>query len=210
MFHYCTSLETLKLTNFATTTTTALTDIAYMFYYCEKLTAIDDVSKFNTSNVTDMSNMFLGCSSLSSLDLSEFEVGKVNNTSYMFCNCSSLEKLDLSTFKTSEELNNMAYMFFNCAKLTSLDLSAFNTSNVTNMNCLFAGCNNLRYIKMMGDVSNVSDVTDMFSYVYSSGTFEYNSKYDYSKIKEALNAFIEVFSKTYGTTITWTVNAVAE
>ena len=74
---------------------------------------IKSIKKFkglDTSNVTNMSNMFSDCRSLTSLDLSSFNTSKVTD---------------------------MRYMFYGCSKLTSLDLSSFNTSNVTNMGSMF-------------------------------------------------------------------------
>ena len=40
-----------------------LTNMSYMFYECSSLTNID-LSNFNTQNVTNLGNMFNGCSSL--------------------------------------------------------------------------------------------------------------------------------------------------
>ena len=39
--------------------------MSWMFYYCESLKSLSDISKWNTNNVTDMSYMFDGCKSLS-------------------------------------------------------------------------------------------------------------------------------------------------
>ena len=39
-----------------------------MFYQCDKIIEIN-LSKFNTSQITDMSNMFAWCGLLSSLDI---------------------------------------------------------------------------------------------------------------------------------------------
>ena len=44
-----------------------ITNMSYMFYGCSSLSSLPDISKWNTSNVTHMSFMFDGCSSLSSL-----------------------------------------------------------------------------------------------------------------------------------------------
>ena len=41
-----------------------------MFYNCSKLEKIN-LSNFDTSSVTDMKEMFYGCESLTSLDLSK-------------------------------------------------------------------------------------------------------------------------------------------
>ena len=35
-------------------------------------------------------------------------------------------------------------MFWGCKSLISLDLSNFNTQNVTDMGCMFSGCNSLK------------------------------------------------------------------
>ena len=82
------------------------------------------------------SYMFNGCSSLTSLNLSNFNTNNVNNMSYMFGECSSLTSLNLSNFNTNN-VNNMSGMFGGCSSLTSLNLSNFNTNNVNNMSGMF-------------------------------------------------------------------------
>ena len=62
-----------------------------MFDGCSSLQSID-LSSFNTTNVKDMSCMFLGCDSLQSIDLSSFNTTNVKDMSSMFWGCSSLEK----------------------------------------------------------------------------------------------------------------------
>ena len=54
-----------------------------MFYQCDKIIEIN-LSKFNTSQVTDMSNMFAWCGLLSSLDISNIDTSKVINMGYIF------------------------------------------------------------------------------------------------------------------------------
>ena len=43
-----------------------ISNMSYMFSGCSTLLSLPDISKWNTNNTTDMSNMFSGCSSLSS------------------------------------------------------------------------------------------------------------------------------------------------
>ena len=50
------------------------------------------------------------------------------------------------------------------------------------MKNMFQYCNSLTEIRMGGDVSKVTNVSDMFDMVAENGTFYYNSAYDYSKI----------------------------
>ena len=47
-----------------------------MFAYCIKPRFLD-VSKFDTSNVTDMSEMFESCDGLTSLDVSKFDTSRL-------------------------------------------------------------------------------------------------------------------------------------
>ena len=65
-----------------------------------------DLSKLNTSNVTDMTTLFAGCSALTSLDLSSFDTANVVSMTNLFTDCSALTSLDLSSFDTS----NVEYM----------------------------------------------------------------------------------------------------
>ena len=50
----------------------------------------------DTSNVTDMHEMFRYCGSLTSLDLSKFNTSNVTDMNYMFGDCSALTSLDVS------------------------------------------------------------------------------------------------------------------
>ena len=128
--------------------TSNVTDMSEMFQGCSKLTALD-VSNFNTSNVTDMSEMFQGCSKLTALDVSSFNTSNVNSMAAMFKSCSGLTGLDVSSFRTSN-VTDMHDMFRGCNKLTSLNVSSFNTSNVKRMDAMFYGCSGLTSL----DVSN--------------------------------------------------------
>ena len=59
-----------------------------MFGNCSSLAIIPNISKWNTSNVTNMSYMFYGCSKLKSLLIDKWNVSNVTDMSYMFCECS--------------------------------------------------------------------------------------------------------------------------
>ncbi len=108
------------------------------FSYFKYVTSID-LSALDTSEVTNMSEMFEGCSNLTSLDVSNFEISKVTDMSSMFMSCSGLTSLDVSNFDTSNVIN-MYGMFAFCDSLTSLDVSNFDTSKVTNMVTMFCEC----------------------------------------------------------------------
>ena len=117
-----------------------------MFYGCSALTSLD-LSKWNTSRVTDMSGMFDGCSALKSLDLSGWNTSKVTVMGNMFRDCSGLTSLGLSGLDTSC-VTSMYGMFRGCSALTSLDLSGLDTSRVTDMWGMFLHCETLNEVVM--------------------------------------------------------------
>ena len=135
-----------------------------MFCGCSSLTSID-VSNFKTENVNDMAGLFDGCSALTTLDISNFTTEKVKYMGYMFSGCSGITTLDVSNFNT-ENVTEMAFIFSRCRSLTTLDLSNFNTAKVTKMNYLFENCENLRTIFVKDDW-NVSSVTESGFMFYS-------------------------------------------
>ena len=87
-----------------------------------------DLSRWDTSNITNMGKMFSECYLLTSLDLSGFDTSMVTNMSNMFNGCESLESLDMSGFDTSK-VTNMNNMFKNCSKLSNLTLGTDWASN---------------------------------------------------------------------------------
>ena len=77
-----------------------ITDMSHMFRWCNSLSSLPDISKWNTSNVNNMSEMFYYCKSLSSLpDISKWNTSNVNNMSSMFYECSSLLSLPFNIKK---------------------------------------------------------------------------------------------------------------
>ena len=141
---------------------TSITSTSGWFAECKQLSSISGIEYLNTSNVTDMSWMFMNCTALSALDLSGFNTFNVANMSNMFGACSSLTTLDLSSFNTSN-VTDMSMMFVECIALSTLDLSSFNTSNVTDMSMMFSGCSSLTALDLSGfNTSNVTDMSWMF------------------------------------------------
>ena len=134
--------------SFKGSNTSNVSNMYEMFNACKGLTSLD-LSGWNTSNVSNMYKMFNFCTGLTSLDLSGWDTSNVTNMSGMFTDCSGLKSLDLRNFNTSN-VTDMNLMFNDCSGLTSLDLSGWNTSNVTNMSDMFRYCTSLTSIRMVG------------------------------------------------------------
>ena len=143
MFMYRNNIIEIDLSKFDTS---SVTTMKYLFLGCSLLESIN-FSNFNTSNVTECCSMFNGCSSLKSLDLSSFNTSKISNMGHMFNDCSSLTFLNLSNFDC-KNVKYMDNMFKGCSSLVSLDLSNFDFSSINNINSMFLNCKKLEYINL--------------------------------------------------------------
>ena len=135
--------------------------------YFNSLIEIDFGDGFNTSNVVDMSGMFCGCCSLTSLDVSNFNTDNVTNMSNMFWGCNSLTDLDVSRFNT-ENVTSMEGMFCGCNNLITIDVSEFNTRNVTSIGAMFHGCSSLISLDVTHfNTENCEWMSEVFSFCSS-------------------------------------------
>ena len=116
------------------------TKSTYFLFLNYSGTSIDGLISYNdTENVTNMSNMFNGCSKLTTI--SQLDTSSVTDMSRMFQNCSNLTtipQLDTSN------VTNMYSMFENCSNLTTIP--QLNTSKVINMSLMFNKCYKLTKI----------------------------------------------------------------
>ena len=139
------------------------TSTSAWFRDMENLRSITGLSYLNTSEVTNMGEMFSGCITLASIDMSHFNTSKVTNMQNMFTACYGLTSLDLSSFDT-RNVTDMSEMFYFCTNLLSTNLSSFNTSKVTDMHWMFFNCYGLRTIYAGNDwnTAAVINATLMF------------------------------------------------
>ena len=132
-----------------------------MFLGCSSLTSLD-LSSFDTSEVTDFGYFFYGCNSLTSLNINNFKTSKVKSMLGMFYECTSLLSLDLSSFVASD-VTDFSYMFCGCRSLKSLIFNNFMTSKATTMYAMFAKCGSLLSLDLNSfDTTNVNNFGFMF------------------------------------------------
>ena len=131
--------------------TSNITNMSNMFNGCGQLTT---VPLFDTSKVTNMSDMFNGCRQLTTVPL--FDTSNVSDMTNMFSICTQLTTVPL--FNTSKVVT-MHNMFDYCTQLTTVPL--FNTSNVVNMSGMFGNCTKLTTVPLF-DTSNVGNMGNMF------------------------------------------------
>ena len=161
----------------ANSSTIYATNLYYAFSYMKNVSLVN-LDGLNTSNVTDMSSMFIAMGRNAtnfSLDLgSEFNTSNVTNMSQMFSSMGSSANnfsLDLGSEFNTSNVTNMSYMFATMGRSAnnfSLDLgSEFNTSKVTNMSSMFSGMGYWSQTSFTldlaaGDFNKVSSAQSMF------------------------------------------------
>ncbi|WP_268913548.1 BspA family leucine-rich repeat surface protein [Lentilactobacillus sp. SPB1-3] len=111
-------------------------DSTKLFSGLSNLVTIDGMQHLNTSNVSNMHEMFSNDWKLLNLELSNFDTIKVTNMSGMFEYNKSIVTLDLSHFITSN-VTDMSGMFYGDFELTKLDLSSFDNSKSPNTGVMF-------------------------------------------------------------------------
>ena len=158
MFLNLTNITKIDLTKFDSS---KVTEMVGMFYGCRSLISVN-FGNFKTSSVRNMHRMFDSCSELTSLDLSSFDTSNVEDMYGMFSFCDSMLSFDLNNFKTSK-VKEMAVMFFNCTGIKTLSLKSFDTSSVINFHGMFKFCSNLISIDLSSfDTSTANNMNHMF------------------------------------------------
>ena len=118
---------------------------------------IKGIPQLDTSNMTNMENMFYECTSLTTIP--QLDTSNVTNMSSMFYGCSSLTTIpQLDTSKVT----NVYWMFYGCMALTTIP--QLNTSKVTDMRQMFSGCANLTTVEGIDFSGLTSDLTYLFGW----------------------------------------------
>lgn len=136
--------------------TSNVTNMEELFSGCRSLKSIPAM---NTQNVTNMNLMFFQCEKLSSVPA--LDTSNVTNMNQMFNSCKSLSSVPaLNTSNVTE----MSSMFSSCHSL--VEIPALDTSNVTNMGLMFVECESLTTVPLL-NTSNVIEMGGMFSGCHS-------------------------------------------
>ena len=98
-----------------------------------------DFNDIDTSEIIDMSYLFVGMKDLLKIDVSYWDVSNVISTDNMFRGCINLEKIiGIENWDVSN-VENMKDMFRGCESFNQ-DISKWDVSKVTNKSCMFFYC----------------------------------------------------------------------
>ena len=180
-----------------------------MFWGLTNLKTIEWIESWDVSNVETMEDMFHGCESIESLDLSSWNVSdSLWNIKAMFTECKSMKSVKLPDFSSAyiysmshmfhqnfaltsidglntidtSNVDTMRHMFSRASSIEEIDISQWNTSSVTDMDAMFKDCTNLKTIYVWYDfIAGATTSIDMFKNS-SKLVWWFGTKYDSSKV----------------------------
>ena len=153
-------------------------DARQLFRGFINMTSLNGLEYLDTSNVKYMANMFQGCVSLRTIDISSFDTSQVETFQSFFAGNCTYGDMMLTNIIGLENLNttnvtNMQTMFQRCVNLTTLDLSHFNTSKVTNFVNMFYGCESLYNLNISSFVTtSATSMQGMFYNCHSLSSLD--------------------------------------
>lgn len=148
-----------------------------------------NLDNLDTSNITNMKDLFNFDGSLKALELKGWDTSNVSNMSGMFMHCQNLSSIiGLDNWNTSK-VTDMSYMFFAMPATNIGNLSKWNTSNVSNMCAMFSG----KFLNI-GDLSrwntsNVTNMGEMFSFSSELTTIGDLSQWNTEKVANMSGMF---------------------
>lgn len=132
--------------------TSQVTDMTYLFTGC---TNLQTIPLLDTSNTTITKGMFSNCTGIS--EVSKLDLSHVTDMSYMFNGCSELKTIPQFDVGNATKTGSM---FYGCAKL--ITVPQLNTIKVASMNNMFFDCASLQSVPQL-DTTNVTNMDYMFS-----------------------------------------------
>jgi len=134
-----------------------VTNMSNMFYGCTSFN--ESLNDWNVSNVESMSTMFAGCTSFNQ-PLNAWNVGNVKNMSEMFNRCTSFNQ-PLNDWNVGNVEDT--YSIFNRCTSFNQPLNAWNVGNVKNMSEMFADCTSFDHPLNEWNVSKVKYMYSIFN-----------------------------------------------
>ena len=189
MFAWFIKLQDIDLSHFNTSEVENMMQMFVGLYSCTSL----DLSTFDTRNVTSMYQMFAQSRGLVNLNLANFNTWLVTDMAGMFEDLSNVVSLDLSSFDTYN-VTDMNHMFYLDSKLANLNVSSFNTSNVINMEYMFNSTKALLNLDLSQfNTKNVTNMAQMFGCMEAIVNLNVNS-FDTSKVTTMNGMFSSMLS----------------
>ena len=159
LFENCISLTSIDFSNFISGD---LVDLTYVFLGCTRLKKVKFGEEFTARKVDNMYEMFRGCLSLTSVDLSKFHPKVLLETANMFYDCVSLVQVKFHNNLILKDMRHMENMFYNCNNtcFQCVDMSGFNIPDDVKADDFKTGANNLKVIVNKDNAKPIYEVLD--------------------------------------------------
>ena len=167
------------------------------------------ISKWNTSEVTDMSALFKDKTDFNE-DISNWDTSKVKNMGAMFNSATSFNQ-DIGGWNTSK-VQNMGGMFHNASAFNQ-DISDWDTSNVRVMKSMFFKAKYFKQDISKWNVPKVTKITDMYERSGIEKILHYQATLNDVTIKKAVNEWFtdqENVENKYGPISIWNTSNVTK
>ena len=147
----------------------------------------DDITNWDTSNVTEMKEVFTGWPEFNQ-DISNWDTSKVESMHGMFKSSKYVGNYYMGPTSFNQDISNwntinvvdMSEMFLGATSFNQ-DISNWDVSNVKNMDYMFSGASSFNQPLGNWDVSNVKTMFGMFSDVTSIGIVAFVGTYEYNR-----------------------------
>lgn len=140
----------------------AVTNLTNLFMNCLALQSLNE-TEWNMSAITNITNLFYIAYSIKQLDCSYWNTSLVTSFVNTFRAAYSLQKIKFPSSFVTSAATSLGTMFMDAKALSDCDVSNFNTSNVTDCNYMFAGCTALRTINVASwNMAKVTTISNMF------------------------------------------------
>ena len=182
----------------------SIINMSFLFSWCDSLSDISNISKWNTINVTNMSFLFYKCSSLKSLpDISKWNTNNVINMCGMFGECESLEVLpDISKWNI-KNVKYLGQVFLDISSPPLTDIEYLNilikmveeNNNINFINGgIFDGCSSLSSLPDISkwNTNNVINMHGLFRECNSLSSLPDISKWNTNNVTNMQSMFFNL------------------
>lgn len=148
-----------------------------IFYGMKNVQTITGLDKIDCSGLTNTTNMFRDCSSLTSVDISKWKLSNVTDMVSMFAGCTSLQQIKTSSTNNPRDVTSMYATFQNCSSLTDFNASNWTIDNLTRVAYMFDGASAITSLDLSKWTVSTSDYYKMFNNTNSLATLKLNSSF---------------------------------
>lgn len=168
------------------------------FISCQSLVSVDFMN-LDTTNVASISSAFAYCKALEEIDLSSLDTSSMSDASSLLYNCTKLKRANLANWHISQDASNL---FSQCIALEEVDFT--NVKIVGNAASLLDGCKVIKTLDLSSfDTSGITNMNLMFSDCQKLSTIYASSLFTTSQVTKSTGMFQQTYALKGGAGTAW-------